>query len=447
MTEVARRVLALGGLRALVMAALTAPSVVGLSLLVIQRVGADRAPEVLVTISVLGSAVAMVANPLCGWGADRWPGRGGSRRWWLIVGAAVGLAGSLMVATATEAWALAAGWMIAQAGYNGCFGALNALVSTLLSARWHQRAAGIFSASAYLGTLPGLAIAALAADRLAIMILTLPVVALVVIVIAAPFLPSPLKPSTSPPATQVSGEAGPARASAVWARLLSPGVRRALRGPFVTVVALRVVIAAELSAGLTFAVYMALDRWSMTGAEAAGFAVTMSVVGSAGIVVASLLLALPWSRRLSERTWLVVALVGIAASSVGRGFAFEVPVFLVVTFIAGLAIGLGVTATRSAAHAALPPDESGLGLGLLNVGNTLGPIVGPVLAGNALGLGLFAGFGDDYVGMFVVLALPALLAIPLVRWVRGGGQEAGDGEAGASAGSRQEAPDPRGPAL
>lgn len=115
MTEVARRVLALGGLRALVMAALTAPAVVGLSLLVINSVGADRAPGVLVTISALGSAAAMVANPLLGWCADRWPGRNGSRRWWLVGGAAVGLGGSLLVATATEAWLLAAGWMIAIA--------------------------------------------------------------------------------------------------------------------------------------------------------------------------------------------------------------------------------------------------------------------------------------------------------------------------------------------
>src|SRR5690554_5135714 len=98
-TEVARRVLALGGLRALVMAALTAPAVVGLSLLVIEGVGADRAPGVLVTISALGSVAAMVANPLLGWCADRWPGRDGSRRWWLVGGAAAGLAGSLLVAT------------------------------------------------------------------------------------------------------------------------------------------------------------------------------------------------------------------------------------------------------------------------------------------------------------------------------------------------------------
>src|SRR5690554_4883476 len=104
-----RRILALGSLRALVMAALTAPSVVGLSLLVIQSVGAERAPGVLVTISALGSAAAMVANPLFGWCADRWPGRGGSRRGWLVGGAAVGLAGSLVVATATEPWMLAAG--------------------------------------------------------------------------------------------------------------------------------------------------------------------------------------------------------------------------------------------------------------------------------------------------------------------------------------------------
>lgn len=420
MSETARRVLALGGLRALVMAALTAPSVVGLSLVVIQAVGHERAPGLLVVISALGSAVAMLANPLLGWCADRWPGRHGTRRWWLVGGAATGLGGSLLVATATEVWVLAAGWMIAQAGYNGCFSALNGLVSTLLNSRWHQRAAGIFTASAYLGTLPALAIAALAANHVALMVLTFPVVALVVIVVAAPILPTP-------PSTQAGTTPGATRASALKNSWLTPGVRRVLRGPFAVVVVVRLVIAAELSAGLTFGVYVAMTRWSATVTEAATFAVMMTVVGSVGVVLASLLLALPWSRQFGDRPWLLVALSGIAVSSLGRGFAFEVPVFLVATFVGGLAIGCGMTATRSATHAALPRDESGMGLGLLNVGNTLGPIVGPLLAGGALGLGLFAGAGDDYVGMFVVLAVPALIAMLLVRWVPGNAQEASAG--------------------
>ena len=410
MTEIARRVLALGGLRALVMAALTAPAVVGLSLLVIDIVGIDRAPGVLVMVSALGSVAAMVANPLLGWCADRWPGRDGSRRWWLLGGAALGLAGSALVAVTDQVWVLTAGWMIAQAGYNGCFGALNGLVSTLLNPRWHQRAAGVFTASAYLGTLPGLAIAALAANHLAIMVLTFPVLALVIIVIAAPFLPTP-------PATQEGSAPGATRASALKKSWLTPGVRRVLRGPFAVVILVRVVIAAELAAGLTFGVYVAMERWSATVTEAATFAVVMSVVGSVGVVTASLLLALPWSRRLGDRPWLLVALGGIAISSLGRAFAFEMPLFLAATFVGGLAIGCGMTATRSATHSALPSDESGLGLGLLNVGNTLGPIVGPLLAGGALGLGLFTAVGDDYVGMFVVLAVPALITMALVRWV------------------------------
>lgn len=420
-TDTARRVLALAGLRALVMAALTAPSVVGLSLLVIEAVGTERAPSVLVTISALGSAVALVANPVLGWCADRWPGRDGTRRWWLVGGAAVGLAGSLVVATAGEPWMLAAGWMIAQAGYNSCFGALNGLVSTLVTRSWHQRAAGMFVASSYLGALPGLAIAALAADQLALMVLTLPVVTLVVIVAAAPFMPSPtLANRALPEAVEGAPNDGPTGSTPAPASALklSPGVRRVLRGPFAAVVMLRMVFAAELSAGLTFAVYVALDRWSMNAAEAAGFAVTMSVVGSAGIVTSSVLLALPWLRRIGDRSWLLIALVGLAASSVARGFAFEVAVFLVATFAAGMALGVGITATRSAAHAALPPHESGLGMGLLNIGNTVGPIVGPILAGWALALGILATAGDDYVGMFVVLTVPALLAMPLVRWVR-----------------------------
>lgn len=412
MTETARRVLALGALRGLVMAALTAPAVVGLSLLVVQSVGEARAPGVLATISALGSVAALVANPLFGWCADRWPGQHGSRCWWLVGGATVGLAGSVVVAVASEPWLLAMGWMIAQVGYNGCFGALNGLVSTLLTPRWHQRAAGIFSASAYLGTLPGLAIAALAANQLAIMVLALPAVTLVVFVVAAPFLPRP-------PAPRAAATAHSARASGLVSGWLTPGARKVLRGPFAAVVGLRLVIAAEISAGLTFGVYLAMERWSMSATEAATFAVTMSVLGSVGIVTASLLLALPWSRQLPERTWLVVALAGIAASSVARGFAMDVTVFLCATVVSGLAIGCGMTATRAAVHAALPPEDSALGLGLLNLGNTLGPIVGPVLAGAALGLGLFAGVADDYVGMFVVLAVPALVAVPLAWAVSG----------------------------
>ncbi|WP_324013356.1 MFS transporter [Microbacterium sp. JZ37] len=398
-----RRVLLLALAQCAVLGSLTAPAVVGLSVMIRDMVGADAAPTALAGVAAAGSAAAMLANPLFGWAADRSRVPGG-RRTWLVAGAIAGVAACAAVAFAPDVTWLAIAWMLAQASYNACFGAINGLLSEGLAPQDRTRAAGVFSAASLIGTLPGLAAAALLPTRIVAMTLVVPCIAAAAILFVALRL-----------------RRLPGRASAEPWRL--GAVAALLTRRFVAVLAVRFVLALELAAGLTFSLYLFLDRWALEDALAVRLVSLATLIGALGVVATSVLIAATPLARVDPRRLLAPALIVLALAMVGRGLATEVLHFHIATALAGCAIGAGFTSTRSIAQAALPPTESALGLGVFNVANTLAPIVAPVLASTLIAPGLLPGLPDGYAVMYVLLAVPVLsclATLPLLSYASTG---------------------------
>jgi len=390
-----KRILILALAQAMVLGALTAPAVVGLSIDVRRLIPHGDEVGTLGAIISAGSIAALIANPVFGWLADAT----GLRRTLLVAGAVCGFAGCAAILWAPTVILLTAAWIAAQIGYNMCFGAINGLVSAQLAPHDRTRAAGVLSAVTVLGTLPGLAAAALFADQHALLVLAVPSAALVAIPVLALRVPGGN-------ASAVKRPRAPWRTSA-----------RAVANPaFALAVAARFVIALELAAGLIFALYLFTDRWHLDTPAAVRLVSAATLLGAIGIVAASSAISLTRLRAVDPRALLGVGLGALALGTVGRGLAATPAVFLVATVIAGCAIGVGFTASRSLAQGALPPSDSGFGLGVLNAANTVAPAIAPVLAGALVVPGVIPWQDDGYGTMYLLLVIPIAVcaaAIPI----------------------------------
>lgn len=391
-----RRVVLLALAQASVLAALTPPAVVGLSLIA-QRWGSAAEVPVLLSIAITcGSIAAMVCNPLFGRLVDQTPARLGGRRPWLVLGAIGGLAGSLWVASATEPLEVTLAWVATQASYNACFAAVNGLLSVDLRAQHRTRAAGLLTAVSYVGTLPGLAVAALFPTDTVLMTVLLPVVALAATGAVASIVADP-RPGERPVAPR--GE---------LAALISR--------PFIIAFAVRFALGTELTAGLIYGLYLFQERWDLPVADAVRWVSLTTFAGALGLVAAAIVLALVRPARVSPAALLAVAVVGTSLAMLGRGFAPTPELFLVASVLAGASIGVGSTVSRAVVQGTVPPARAAFGLGVFNIASMGAAVVAPLIASAFLTAGAALLAEDAYLAYYVLFAAPMpLLLIPLLR--------------------------------
>lgn len=395
-----RRVLLLALAQASVLAALTPPAVVGLSLIAQRWGDASDAPALLSIALTCGALAAMVCNPLFGRLVDRTPARLGGRRPWLVLGALGGLAGSWWVATATGPLEVTLAWVATQASYNACFAAVNGLLSVGLRARDRTRAAGVLTAVSYVGTLPGLAVAALLPADTVLMTVVLPVVALA---------------ATSAVAVAVA-DPRPAERAAVPRGELGALLSR----PFLIAFAVRFALATELTAGLVFGLYLFQERWGLAVADAVRWVSSTTLAGAAGLVAAAVVLALLRPAGVRPAALLGAAVLGTSAAMLGRGFAPTPELFLLASVVAGASIGVGSTVSRAVVQGVLPPERSAFGLGVFNVASMGAAAIAPLLASVFLALGTALMADDPYRAYYLLFAAPMpLLLIPLHASRRG----------------------------
>ncbi len=397
-----KRIYALALAQCAVLGALTAPAVVGLSLMVSRMVGEADAPAVLSVLVASGSAAALIANPLFGWCADRTPTRRGGRRAWLIGGAIAGLAGSAAVAMAADPAVLWIAWVLTQIAYNACFAAVNSMVSRGLAPEHRVRVGAVFAAMSFLGTVPGLAAAALFSADTVIMTLAVPVVAAIVVPIVALRLADPDDGGARDEPARVGGLAE---------------LRAILTRRFLAIMAVRFVFAVELTAGLVFGLYLFRQRWDLAESDAVRLVSASTFIGVIGLLVATATLSLLRRRMPSERALLAGAILALVAAMVGRALAGSPVLFQVATFVAGAAIGVGFASSRAVVQALLPPARAAFGLGVFGAANNLAPIVAPLVAAALLTISGHV-VSDAYTGMYVLLAVPVLACLALLPALR-----------------------------
>lgn len=398
------RIVVFAAMHLVLLGSLTGPAVIGIPAAIARLVAQEERSATLAAVLLAGAIAALVANPIFGFLSDRSRSRFGRRRPWLLGGVLVGLAACALLVVADSVLLLAAGWVLAQVGYNAALAALAALFGEQIEEERRAAAAGVFAAAAFLGALPPLAIAALMPGRTDLLMLVMPAVAVLVVAVSAAMV------------HDVPRDVMPSR-RAVTARVR----RRTLRPPaaFVWVWIQRMLMHVAFSLATAFGLYFAMARLDLDTEAASSIIGVATLLGGAGIVAASLITGMLAARKGKYGSVIALAAIGLAVAAAVRAGAHEHPAQLwLASLLGGLALGAFYAVDLALVLRTVPKGQEGVYLGGFNVAETLPQTLAPTLALALLAVGAgdpLSGSSDNFVALYGAAALVALLAaLPLL---------------------------------
>jgi MFS family permease len=346
------------------------------------------------------AAVAFVGNPLAGWASDRI----GPRRT-LVTGLGTVAAGAIAVASIRETWQALGATALLGFGASIVWPAQDAMLAAM-SDRAHR--AGAFSmryatmnVGLGIGSLCGALLADLSSPRRMEMLFVAQAALFVAYAVIASALPNPDSRQDAPPVDHETGG---------YRRVLADA---ALRRVLVLVAVLFAVGYAQYTAAFpAFAVSSGGLRGSELGAVYAANTLT--------IVVAQLLvlrLVDGWRRSralaLVGVTWAAAWAVALTAGALAGG-RVAVVIFAAAMMLFGLGETLLAPALAPLVNDLAPDELRGRYNGASAMASTTGFMVGPAVAGVALG----AGLAHALLGAFALVCLVAAGgALRLERWV------------------------------
>lgn len=397
-------ILLLAAVNLVALGSLTAPVVAVMPLKFAALPEGQRAGA-LATALALGSAAALVGSPLFGALSDRTRGPLGRRRPWMLGGVLAGFAFLAMLSTSDSVAVITGSWVGAQLAFNATMAASTALLADSVTERQRGSASGLFTAAAFVGTLPPLALSALLPRDVDAVSFVMPVLSIVVVG-AAMTIPERMPAQTAPAQTRARRRerdrlAGSRAFAAVWLQ--------------------RFTMQAAFSLAAAFTLYLVIDRMTGDAVTATPVAMVATLCGGAGIVAGAIIGGTWVSRRGGHVALFAAAGVGLAAAATLRAFAGAPIALWVAAAAGGLAVGTSLAVNLALAMRVVPSRRAGAYLGLLNVAETIPQVMVPLAAAALLRVGAgdpISGAADNYVALYAtaaVLALVSLLTLPLVR--------------------------------
>lgn len=414
-----RSIYLLAAVNLVALGSLTAPVVAVIPLKIAALLPEQSRATALATVLTLGGLAALLANPLFGVLSDRTRGRLGRRRPWMLGGAVAGLAGVAALAFADSMPAIIVTWVFTQTAFNATFAAAAALLADTVPPQRRAAASGIFTAAAFIGTLPPLILAALLPADVVLVSFVMPVAALVVVGLAMTV---------------------PDRADARLPRS-EQGIRAAsFRVPFptafVSVWLQRLAMQLAFTLATAFTLYLVIDRMSRSPVEATPIAMVATLIGGAGVVTGAALGG-AWASRLQRYLpFLVFGSLGLVAGALVRSVADEPMLLWVAAACGGLAVGTYLAVNLALAMHVIPRELAGTYLGVLNVAEAMPLVIAPVAAAALLHIGPadpVSGVADNYAVLYATAAFLGLLSLATLPALRRVSRGLSSGSAKASA--------------
>ncbi|WP_159499321.1 MFS transporter [Microbacterium sp. 18062] len=400
-TRLGRGVFLLAAVNLVALGSLTAPVVAGIPVKVVAAVPIEQRASALATVLALGGLTALVANPVFGALSDRTRGPLGRRRPWMLGGVLAGLGGMVLLTTAESILSIAVSWIVVQTAYNATFASAAALLADSVPEPRRAAASGVFTAAAFLGALPPLALATLLPAHVGAISFVMPVAALVVVGLAMTLPDSPAVRSVP----RRSGE--------------KPRVR--LPVAFVAVWLQRLAMQSAFSLTTAFTLYLIVDRMASDPTAATPIATVNTLLGGAGVVIGATVAGAWASRRGGYLPFLVCAALGLAAAAGLRSIVAAPIALWTAAVIGGLAVGTYLTVNFALAMRTVPEGRFGAYLGILNGSETLPQVFAPVAAAALLTVGAgdpVSGSPDNYAALSLGACLVALLSIGVIPALR-----------------------------
>ncbi len=380
------------------------PYVAGITVLLparLEQIAPDSKVQVIATLSIVGSVVALLANILFGALSDLTRSRFGKRAPWMVLGSVTTCLLLMLLSRAESVTALVVTWCVFQLF-------LNAIVAPMVAVipdRVPERLRGSYSAVYGVGMMVGMAGANVVASRF----VTDPVAGFRVMGFAI-LLAGPVLALLAPDRSN-AGEPRPAFSRAMLLDNFS-FPRRGARDFYLAMSGKLLFVLAMFSI-TGYQLYIFTDHLGMDADGAGAMIATMALVQ----LVLSLVfgaVAGPVSDRLGRRKVLVVGAMVVMAVGLLVPFVWPVPAAMVVFAAVSLGLASGVfnSVDQALNYDVLPdPQAAAKDLGILNMANTGGQILGPVLMGAVVGVtgGYGAGFpiaaGVTLLGAFLVLRI------------------------------------------
>lgn len=350
----------------------------------------------LALVTGVGAVVSLVANPLWGLLSDRLSATVPRRRTVLVAGGLVGVVGLVLLALARDAGSMVAGWAVVQAGLNGPFAALIAMIADRVPSERRGLVGALFGIAQTSGIVLGTTVAVLMGEG---------AVGYLALALAVPllWLGVVLLPERR------LGE----NADAVPERRPLSEVLRAVRptASFTWAWIVRLLLNLANALVLTYLYYFLADR---IGVDDPGTWVL--VLTGVNVFVTAVVAGLggAWSDRVARRR--VFVLAAIAAVAVGVlliAAVPELPVLLVTTVLLGIGWGLYMAVDVAIITEVLPNDRSTASmLGVANIASALPQVLAPAMAAPIVTL------LGGYSVLYVVTAVVALLALPALARLR-----------------------------
>lgn len=366
----------------------------------LEQIAPDDKVALVALLAITGSIVAMLANIFFGAFSDLTRSRFGRRTPWMIVGS-VGASASLFALSATDSPALViVWWMVFQLFLN----AIAAPLLATLADRIPAARRGTYSAVYGVGIVVGVFGSQIAASGFT----TDPTSGMVIFAVIV-LLAGPLVAVIAPERSNRSDPREPFSLTMIGRNFLFPtrGARDyyfALSGKLLFVVGTYSITGYQL--------FILTDYMGLSLAEAGG---TIAIMGLIQLGTALVFGAIsgPISDRLGRRKPLVIgSAFVVAAASLFPFFVDEPWAMIVYALLAGIGSGVYNSVDQALNTDVLPdPDNAAKDLGILNMANTGGQILGPGLASGIAGLA--GGFGPVFIVAAIFTGVSALLIQPI----------------------------------
>lgn len=391
-----RSVYLLAAVNLVALGSLTTPVVASIPLKIAALLPEQHRVTALATVLTLGGLSALLTNPLFGALSDRTRGRFGRRRPWMLGGTVAGFVGVAALSAADSVLAIVISWVCVQVAFNATLAAAAALLADTVPEGRRAAASGVFTAAAFVGTLPPLVLAALLPRHVNLVSFVMPLAAFIVVTFAMKV---------------------PDRATTVHNRPTAArrGIRTAsFSKEFAAVWLQRLAMQSAFSLATAFTIYLIIDRMTANPVAATPIAMVATLVGGAGIVIGAAVGG-AWASRLQRYLpFLACGAVGLAVGAALRSLAEAPFVLWIAAAVGGLAVGIYLAVNLALAMRVIPQGRAGTYLGVLNVAETIPQVLAPLAAAALLRLGEgdpLSGAAENYVMLYATAAVIALLSL------------------------------------
>ncbi|MFZ0529154.1 MAG: MFS transporter [Propionicimonas sp.] len=366
----------------------------------LEAIAPDQKVSLVAALAVLGSIVALLANIFFGALSDLTRSRFGRRLPWIFVGSLGTFAASLGLIFTSDVTMTVLAWCCFQFFLN----AIVAPMITVIPDRVDTAFRGTFSAIYGVGAIVGVALGQIVSSRFVADPNTgMWILALVLLACA------PVFAMLAPDVSNADVPRAPLSAGMLLANFSFPvkGARDfylALSGKLLFMLGTYSVLGYQL--------YILTDYIGLSTAQAGDIIAIMALItlGTALLFGAT---AGPLSDRIGRRKILVIGAALLAAIATTIPFFVAEPwAMIAFALIAGIGNGIYNSVDQALNYDVLPdPETAAKDLGIINMANTGGQILGPALT--SVIVGLTAGFGAVFIAAAGILVLSAALIKPI----------------------------------